>query len=208
MEFQQLKAHLQKAIGRRDAIQEQLIASRAKLIAMDTILSDSRLAQALAQNTAKTTQDQLTFHIKDLVETALDSVFPEKYSFGAEFVAKRGRSEARLYLEKDGIERDPMNANGGGIVDIIAVALRMACWCLGRTDNVLIFDEPFRFLSAEYRPVMAELLGVMSRRLDLQIIMVTHDPDMVAVADRVFEVSQDKSGISSVETRNVEQTFV
>lgn len=208
MDLKQLKDHLQKGIGRRDALQEQLIQAQAKQIVLEEILSDSRLAQALTQSVAKTTQDQLTFHIKDLVETALDSVFPDKYKFGAEFVAKRGRSEARLYLEKDGIERDPMNANGGGIVDIIAVALRMACWCLSRSENVLLLDEPFRFLSAEYRPVMAELLATMSRRLGLQIIMVTHDPDMMAVADKVFEVSQDKSGVSSIKVRDIEQTFV
>jgi DNA repair exonuclease SbcCD ATPase subunit len=208
VDLQQLKKHLQTGIGKRDALTEQLTKAKAQKTTLEETLADGLLAQALAQTTAKSTQDQLTFHIKDLVQSALDSVFPDKYVFGAEFEIKRGRSEARLFLEKDGIERDPMNANGGGIVDIISVALRMACWCLSRSENVLLFDEPFKYLSAQYRPMMAEMLAVMAKRLGLQIIMVTHDPDMMAIADRVFEVSQNSSGISSIQVRDVVQDFV
>lgn len=184
----------------RDSLQIQLKELQAKRSDLMIRLQAEELTQVLFQQTAKETQEQLRFHIQDLVQTALDSVFPGKYTFRVDFELKRGRTEALLYLDKDGTKMNPMDSNGGGVVDIISLALRLSAWSIARTAPIMLLDEPFKFLSAKYRPLMGEMLAGVSARLGLQIIMVTHDPDMVEIADKVFRIDQKnrKSFISEV----------
>lgn len=155
------------------------------------------LAQALIQNTAQETQEQLKFHIQGLVSSAINAVFPDSYDFRCDFVVKRGSTEGDIYLLKNGERVDPMDSTGGGVVDIVAFALRLVAWSIGKSDNVIIFDEPFKFLSVGLRPLAGELLRTLSKQLGIQLIYVTHDPELVNVADRIFEVSQS-DGISKV----------
>jgi len=71
---------------------------------------------------------------------------------------------------------------------------------LGHSDNVIILDEPFRFLSKDLQPRAGEIMRELSHRLNIQFIMVTHAKEMIEISDRVFEVSQI-DGISKVVTK-------
>lgn len=77
---------------------------------------------------------------------------------------------------RDGQEIDPMSASGGGVIDVAAFALRLACLLLAtpRPRRLLVLDEPFRFVSAKYRPKIRALLLQLSEELGVQIILVTH----------------------------------
>lgn len=186
----ELKTRADKAHAIREHLRSEHAASLASLENARGELSDILEAQVLIQTVAKETQEALRFHIQDLVQSALDTVFPATYSFLVEFELKRGRTEAHLHLDKDGEKMDPMNSTGGGVVDIIAFALRLAAWTLSRKDNVIILDEPFKFVSVNLRPLCAEILKGLSSRLNLQIIMVTHDGEMMEAADRIFTIDQ------------------
>ena len=141
-----------KALVRRDLLKGQLEALESGLLAKKARLVAVEEAQAILQAAAKETQEQLRFQVTDIVQTAVDTIFPGKYRFCVDFEPKRGKTEASIYLEQDGLRMDPMDSNGGGVGDIIALGLRMACWTIGRTDNVLIMDEPYKNLSAGFRP--------------------------------------------------------
>ena len=93
-----------------------------------------------------------------------------------------------------------MDSNGGGLVDAISAGLRIACLCLSSRDKVLFLDEPMKFLSADIKPIMADLLKELSHKLGIQIIMVTHDTEFAAIADKTFEVKQvnGRSTVSEV----------
>jgi DNA repair exonuclease SbcCD ATPase subunit len=40
-----------------------------------------------------------------------------------------------------------------------------------------VLDEPFKFVSEEYRPRVRAMLEKLSAELDVQFIMVTHVPE-------------------------------
>jgi len=86
---------------------------------------------------------------------------------------------------------------------VAAFALRVASWSMQspRSNNVLILDEPFRYLSVNLLSKASDMLKQISKELDLQIIMVTHSPELVEAADAVFEVSL-KNKVSSVQLVN------
>lgn len=161
-------------------------------------------AQAFLQKVANDTQEHLKFQIEDIVNLALETCFPNEYEFSIVFVIKAGRTEANLSFisKRTGREIDPMNASGGGVVDLTAFALRIASYALDSDcDNVIILDEPFRFLSRDLQNRAGEILKKLSEKMDLQIIMVSHIGEIIDIADRTFEVKKDSEGISRVTVR-------
>lgn len=136
-----------------------------------------RQAQALAQQVAQEVQQQAHHQIADIVSRALEAVFDEPYLFKINFVQKRGRTEAELVFERNGLQVDPMTAAGGGVIDVAAFALRLSCLLLSRPPvrRFLAMDEPWKFLSVEYRPRMRGLVESLSKELGVQFLIVTHD---------------------------------
>jgi exonuclease SbcC len=188
MTLEEIKTKLFEAKGKKDLLNQTLKDKEKAIELKEKRKTAIENIQALIQQTAKETQEKLKYHIEDIVNTGLDNCFPGEYDFNVSFEIKRGRTEAELFLLKEGEKVNPMLASGGGVVDIISFALRISAWALSKTDNVIILDEPFKFLSVNLRPLAGDILKQLSKKLGLQIIMVTHDNEMINVADKIFEV--------------------
>lgn len=146
--------------------------------------------QVLFQQASEMTQKQLEFHISGLVSTALAAIWDDPYEFKVEFVQKRGKTEADLYLVRNGAKMNPLHASGGGVVDVVSLALRMAFWSLTQTTRpFLILDEPFKHLSSDLQGKAANMLKLLSEKLDLQVLMVSHISKLIEGADKVFTIS-------------------
>lgn len=141
--------------------------------------SDNALeARLIIQQLSTTVQQNVHSRIAAIVSRCLETVFDEPYSFLIKFENKRGRTEAILTFVRGDLEADPMESCGGGVVDVAAFALRLACLCLSkpRLRKLLVLDEPMRFLSKHHQPSIAKLLLSLAEELKVQIIMVTHNP--------------------------------
>lgn len=162
-------------------------------------------AQIFLQKVAQNTQEKLKFDIEAIVNLALESVFPDEYLFQMNFEVSRGKTEAELVFQdkRTGQTIDPMEASGGGVVDLTCFALRIAAFALeSGTDNLIILDEPFKFISRDLQERAGEILKTLSKKMNLQILMVTHIPEFIEVADKVFEVKKNDKGISRIIERN------
>jgi len=160
-------------------------------------------AQNILQQVAQKTQQELEYQISEIVSTALSAILPDDpYEFKIEFVLRRGKTEADLYFVKDGERYNPIDDNGGGAVDVASFALRVALWNLSRpkTRNTLVIDEPFKWLSKKYLSAAGEFLKLISEKLNIQIIMITHIPELIESSDKIFEVTKVKN-ISQVKER-------
>ena len=96
-----------------------------------------------------------------------------------------------------------MTESGGGAVDVAAFALRIALWKLSQmqTKNVsdtIVMDEPGRFISVDLQPKFGELIKLLSEKLSIQFIIVTHSVILSEKADKVFKVGK-KNNISYIE---------
>jgi len=160
----------------------------------------SEQALIILQTVAKKTQSELEYKISELVSLALESVFDDPYKMRLIYETKRNKTEANILFERNGEQFHPLSSTGGGVVDIASFSLRMALWTLAdkKTDNVLILDEPFRFLSRDRLVRAGLMMKEISEKLGLQIIMVSHLDDLIDGADKVFKITQRK-GISKVE---------
>ena len=137
--------------------------------------------QELGQIVAQGIQQRAHSMIAKVVSQCLETIFDEPYAFQIIFERKRGKTEARLVFERDGMEIDPMTASGGGVIDVASFALRLAAIVLTKPHSrkIIIMDEPFRFLSEGYRDRVRQMLQDLTREYDFQFIMVTHIKELV-----------------------------
>ena len=139
-------------------------------------LKDVQEAQVILQSVAQTVQQEVHKNISQIVSRCLAAVFPHPYEFRIEFERKRGKTEARLIFVRDGNEYDPLRGTGGGVVDVAAFALRLACLVLSKPKprQLLILDEPFKNVHGEgNRERCARLLEVLSKEMGVQFLIVT-----------------------------------
>ena len=161
---------------------------RQQVLEEKELLKESRLslshcleAQKVLQGVAQAVQQEAHKQIAQVVTKCLTAVFDEPYKFRIEFERKRGKTEARLIFDRDGAEIDPLTGSGGGVVDIAAFALRIACVLLSQRQGrrLIVMDEAFRFLSVNYRAKARAMLKMLAQELDIQFVAVTHSPDLV-----------------------------
>jgi len=185
-----LEQFLNEGKGARNQIQETIFEDEKKKSDLEKKYIDQDLAAAFIQKVATDTQNQVTVQTIDIVQSVLDTMFPGVYKFKMEITTKNNKNSVAFHLSKDGTLLNPAKNVGGGVADTVSFALRLAVWKLSGTDNTMLLDEPFKFLSKGLRPEMSLLLRTLSERLKLQIIMVTHDTELIDAAHRVFSVKQ------------------
>lgn len=157
-------------------------------------------AQMIIQTVAQLTQKQLEYHVAELVTLAMAAVFDNPYSLSVNFVQRRGRTEADLEFVRDDQSIDPLTASGGGAVDVASFALRVALWSLAisKTRATLMLDEPLKWLKGGSLPIKGALMiKEISKRLGIQIIMISHIPDQIEGSDSIINV-QITNGVSEV----------
>ena len=194
------RSRIERLKGQRDQINNNIDQFSTELKKLKKTKRNTETAQAIVQTVAQKTQEELTFHISDIVSSALSAIFDEPYSFKINFILKRGKTEAEIKLVRDGEEVDPLSSVGGGVVDVASFALRIAMWSLQnpKSNNVIILDEPMKFLSRELQPKAGRMIKMLSEKLNLQFIIISHDKAIIENADRVFEVTI-RNGESKVE---------
>ena len=173
---------LNRRIGQRDSILAQKNSKEARVAELRQQVENLRqvarifsLAGEYARQESKTTMERL-------VTNALKMVFQSDHVFHIEFEERADRSEAEFMVSSSfGGERvvknDPRDSRGGGIVDVISLALRVALLETSRppVEGALILDEPGKHVSEQYVRQLAEFLSAVSNSFDRQVIMVTHN---------------------------------
>ena len=194
MTIQSLRQKLEQSKGQKLQIEKNLSVLSTELVENKRSLRQHEQAREIIRIVGLETQKELQYNISDITSLALEAVFPDPYELKVEFVERRNKTECDLKFVRDDMEIDPLTASGVGAVDVAAFALRIASWSMNRprTRNVIILDEPFRFLSENYQDQASAMVKELSERLGLQFIIVTHNETLASYADRTFQVSIHK----------------
>ncbi len=170
--------HAQQTVA--DEEERLVVAHREQLEAEE--------AQGILQEVAEAVQHAAHAKIAGVVARCLKAVFGDNaYTFSIRFEQKRGTTEAVLVLSRDGYEIDPTEAAGGGVLDVVAFALRLIRITLTGQRRLLVLDEPFKYVSANYREAVRELLLKLTTEMKFQIVLVTHDEQFRA--GKVIEIA-------------------
>jgi DNA repair exonuclease SbcCD ATPase subunit len=125
--------------------------------------------------------------IESLVTTGLRLVFGDESM--AFWIVKRENVRGNSYeLEgQKGEVRGPiMDTFGGGMANVVAFLLRVILINRFNLARCLVVDESFNNVSAEFLPMVSEMLKQLTIARDFTIFAVSHQPAIAAAADRVY----------------------
>ena len=203
-QIQDLRNSLERRKGKRDQIEVSITTLSERLSDTKRDLRRYEEAREILRAVGLETQRMLQYHISDITSLALEAVFDDPYELVVEFVQRRNKTECDLFFSRRGSRVDPLDASGGGAVDVASFALRIAAWSMQspKRRNVIILDEPMKFLDTQTDRLerASMMLKELSERLGLQFIIVTHEDTLTQYADRVFQVRQSRKGVSHVKT--------
>lgn len=150
--------------------------------------------RVLLQKVSEYAREQSKQQIETLVTNCLQFIFDYDIEFRIEITEARGRAEAEFYvvsrINGEEIVTKPQEARGGGVVDIISLAIRVAMMQCSNLDikGPIILDEPAKHVSDDYIVQVGEFLKQVSSMFSRQVIMVTHSRHLIEIADKCYRI--------------------
>jgi len=187
----------------KEKLEKDLTAKQNELQRAAHLIDTLEQVRLLLQRASEYAREQIKQQIEMLVTHCLQFVFGPNLEFEIELNEVRGKTSAEFYVisiyNDVKIKTKPQDARGGGIVDVISLALRIAV--IQSTDiykdGPLILDEPAKHVSNEFINNVAQFLKQISDVFHRQIIMVTHNQYLSEIADLAYKVEL-KNGTSEV----------
>ncbi len=205
-ELNQLKATYQQESGKLELLQEQLNKKELKLIQAQQDIEVWQKVKMMLSKAADFAREQLKLRIEETVTAALQGILlRDDIRFAVEtWTNADGKPNARWKIISvcDGhvVESEPEDGNGGGVTDVVSLALRAALLELSRPKpgGPLGLDEPGKMISKEYLPNIAEFFKRYLARAERQGLIITHHDILAECADVGYRVSQ-ANGVSEVD---------
>lgn len=184
----------------RRGVYEGLVAEKAQLEArLAEVRAENDLltqVQILLQGASEFARDQARKDIEEIVTNALQLIFDADISFHVKLEELRGRWEADFFVASTYggsvvVESRPQESRGGGVVDVVSLALRVALLESHRPalPGPLLLDEPAKHVSEEFAMSVANFVRQSCEFFGRQVIMVTHNQHLAEAGDAAFHVS-------------------
>lgn len=148
--------------------------------------------------------------VEALVTSGLQAIFEENLSFHLVESTARQTPQidfvVRTHLpDGSSFETDVLSARGGGLAAVVGLLLRVVLILLTRASgkrapDLLVLDETLAHLSREYLDAAGQFLRTLVDSTGLQILMVTHQQELVDYADVIYRLRLDAQG-STVATK-------
>ncbi len=207
VKIQALQSRYDRESGILSSLQEQLTDKQESLESTNRDIEIGEQVQLLFTKTSEFARAQTKVHVERAVTAALQAVISRDIRFEillGEFNGQPAADWKVVGTMKDEtgeytVSGNPENARGGGIADIVSLALRLAMLELVRPkpEGPIILDEPGKHVSPEYREAFGEFLRSYARQSGRQIIFVTNVDELSAAADVAYRVVL-KNGVSEV----------
>ena len=201
--FESFSKEVSRREGIRDSILDQVEKKRQGIREVEAEEKKLSGVVFLLQKAADFSRNQATHQIEDIVTQSIAYIMQNSSRFIVDLSEKRGLPIAEFFVESDygeyKVKTKPEMSRGGGVVDIVSLALRIAFLENHRPkmDGPLFLDEPGKHISDDYIFNMGEFVKECSRLFSRQIIMVTHNDYLTNICDKAFRVDI-RNGISDV----------
>jgi DNA repair exonuclease SbcCD ATPase subunit len=176
--------------GQRDKVRSTYRSAKKAAIGYRKDARAARKALVVIQQAAFLTQDKVKLQVEKLVTFALRDVFGnDGYDFKVVISTTKKAITADFYfVDNEGNEIEPLEGCSYGCTDVACFALRVVEMSMNSTLPVLWLDEPFRNVSALYRPRLVAMMKRVSQELGVQIVMTTHMVELIQGADKHFVI--------------------
>lgn len=195
------RATLEQRRGQCLQLEADLARLKAELAERQRYRELCTQVAALLRTAAEQARRDAREQVEMLVTDALRYVFGPHMEFQVVAQERSGRSDAEFYVVSSfgsqRVQNRPQDARGGGVVDVVSLALRAALLLLARPplEGPIVLDEPAKHVSEEYIARVASFLKETSSSFGRQVIMVTHNQHLAHTGDRAYVVEM-KDGVS------------
>lgn len=201
MDFDTVEAFLtsaekehQQRVGEAKALARQGQEAQAEAVTHKDIEMACEEAVAFLNSFADERQEKVQRRIETLVTHGLETIFDEPMTFHVLSEQKANRTEVSFALRSpmgDQLVETPiLDARGGGVAAVVGFLLRLIITLLRKDRPLLVVDEGWAQLSAEYEPALAAFLRELVDQTGVQIIAVTHSEAYSEHADHVYRFSK------------------
>jgi DNA repair exonuclease SbcCD ATPase subunit len=190
----QLKSYISKEEGKKEKIIEQIEENKQSIKDIQSETDLIEKVSVLLQRTSEFARNQAKVQIESLVTNCLQYIFDNNIEFKIEIEELYGKANAEFYVITKAddmiIKTKPEQSRGGGVVDIISLALRISFLEVHKPkiEGPLILDEPAKHVSEDYIFNVADFLKRTSEMFDRQIIMVTHNNHLSSIGTNAYRV--------------------
>ena len=188
--------------SRKEYLEKQIEGLEEQSVKLKKTIECTITAREKLANIGIETQNKIKGYIEGTITKGLKEVLGEEYAFEINFEINRNKPEAFLFLVK-GKHRYSFGEEsfGGGVYDVCSLLMRLVIWAMNyeRTEPFFALDEPFKFLHGEGNiEGISVLLRKLRDEMGIQFLITSVEGEMADLADRAWECTQDKEGISRV----------
>ena len=114
------------------------------------------------------------------------------------FVPVMSKKAEKVYIElntRNGDVEGGFGSFGGSVAVIESFLLRVLCMLKMGLARFMVLDETFASVGAEYISSTSRLIGELSKKLGMDVLLVTHQMEFQTHADNVYRVKESPSGL-------------
>ena len=136
-------------------------------------------------------------HLEILINSALSTIFYDR-NYTIELVTTELRNTNNLQLILNELTEDgqliktKLEDNGYGVKCIIGFILQVYFVIYYKQYPIIFLDEAFTQLSKQYLPYLKSLITDLADKYGFTFVLVTHDKDLMQLADRTYMVEKGK----------------
>ena len=190
VDYPALRERVVRLRALHDSYSESLVEENTKLAKVREEVDFWSKAAVLLRSISDSQTEALRESIESLVTRGLQIVFEDQdVEFKVEARQLRGQLGIEFFLVTGGVQRPVLGAHGGGVAELVAFVLRVVIVKLTGKLPILILDEPFGMVSADYRSNLSRFVREVADLTGVQLVIVTHDDHLPEVADSRFHFS-------------------
>jgi len=158
-------------------------------------------ARDILNNSIRMIHQKFKVEIEKIITGAIRQIFNRDLTLELVYKEMRDGISSYIIIKENGEELEPKDDLGGSILDIISMSFRIVMWQMSsyKARNVFILDEPFKW-TGKLSQVTGLILKELSKKFNFQVILITHDDNLIAIADKIFKVDHinGKSRIKTI----------
>ena len=190
---------LQRKADRIDGFYKSLKAQEKEiLVELNEIKTEidilSKVSTVLKHLLDVMVKDEIT-RMAGLITYGLKTIFDDQnLAFAPEITKKNEKLHIELRTQNDGIEGD-YSSFGGSVAVIESFLLRVLCLLKKNYARLLILDETFAAVGETYINNTGKLIAELCKKLNLDVLLVTHQKEFMHSADTVYRVKESSKGL-------------
>ena len=148
---------------------------------------------AFLEGVANSRRGDMKGKIENILTDALQLVYGASRKVEMVYAVKNNRSHLSFEIVKqtdDGEVRRVIDGTGSGlsVSDTVSVPLRVLVLLGSKSSKVCILDECFKHMNNERVPLVTKFIKVLTEKLGIQVILLSHHDSVREEADAVYEV--------------------